>query len=196
MIDPFALARTLIRSHRAAEVDEEALSRALEHFDERPLAPGDVLMAEGQLADALHVLLDGEVAVSLGGRELTRLRAPVVLGELGVLAGLPRSATVTALAPGRQLVLAERELWSFVDGPSDAGAALRRLLLAAMADVLAKDNDRLTAAIPPVHPAPVVEPVDEPSDSFGFSDDILLQARGVQFVTDEANERRRYRHKK
>lgn len=197
MIDTFAVSRHLIAAHRAAEVDEAALARALDHFRPEKLAPGQVLMVEGRPATTLHVLVRGEVEVVLDHRRLTTLRAPVVLGELGLLAGLPRSATVRALCPGVQLVVDDVTLWPFLDGPSTAGAALRRLLLAAMADVLAQDNEQLMATLSAVHPvAAEPEPGDVPSEDFGFGADLLAQSKQVELVVDEAGKRRRYDRKK
>ena len=64
------------------------------------VAAGTVLMAEGDPADAMVVVLDGEVEVSRNGSGphvlLNVCTRGDLLGELGVLQGLPRSATVRA----------------------------------------------------------------------------------------------------
>lgn len=65
------------------------------------LAPGDVLMAEGDEADELYLLLSGGLEVTIGadGEEqtLTRLEAGSTVGEIALLAGDRRSATVRAV---------------------------------------------------------------------------------------------------
>ena len=59
-------------------------------------------MREGEAADALYVLVGGEVEVSargeLGGphRRVRTMTAPDYFGEIGVLEQIPRTATVTA----------------------------------------------------------------------------------------------------
>jgi CRP-like cAMP-binding protein len=71
--------------------------------------PGTPIVREGELADALYVLIDGEVRVTARGetdatqtedeREIRVMRAPTYFGEIGVLEGIPRTATVTAIGP-------------------------------------------------------------------------------------------------
>jgi bacteriocin-type transport-associated protein len=59
-----------------------------------------VLIREGEPIDVISILLEGELAVSLsalGGKEIARLYAGEVLGELSFLDSRPPSATVTAV---------------------------------------------------------------------------------------------------
>lgn len=70
-------------------------------------APRSVIVREGEPADALYVLVEGEVRVTARGeaggraRVLRRMVAPTYFGEIGVLAGIPRTATVTAVGECR-----------------------------------------------------------------------------------------------
>ncbi len=64
---------------------------------------GEVLIREGDVADAFYVLLEGEVGVSARGeagriRQLRVMGAGSYFGEIGLLAKVPRTATVEALA--------------------------------------------------------------------------------------------------
>jgi len=68
--------------------------------------PGDVIVREGDPADALYVILEGSVGVAARGeaREERRLRTmgpDTYFGEIGVMERIPRTATVTAEAPTR-----------------------------------------------------------------------------------------------
>ena len=67
--------------------------------------PASTIIREGDAADALYVLADGDVQVSVRGEgaqlTLAELAAPNYFGELGVLEGIPRTATVTALTECR-----------------------------------------------------------------------------------------------
>lgn len=62
-----------------------------------------VILTEGDPADAMYVLDEGEVEVRAHGesggpdRVICTLRAPAYFGEIGVIARMPRTATVTAL---------------------------------------------------------------------------------------------------
>lgn len=63
------------------------------------LAAGDVLIREGEHADALWVLADGSLAVmssSVPSGAIPDVIAPDVVGEIGVLTAIPRTATVVA----------------------------------------------------------------------------------------------------
>lgn len=72
-------------------------------------APGVAVVREGDSADALYVLAEGEVSVSARGgeggpeRPIRIMVGPTYFGEIGVLEGIPRTATVTADGPGRGL---------------------------------------------------------------------------------------------
>jgi predicted MFS family arabinose efflux permease len=61
---------------------------------------GDVLVRQGETADALYVLVDGSVEVTLDGPEgpvvLRTMTGPAYFGEIGLVEGVPRTATVTA----------------------------------------------------------------------------------------------------
>jgi CRP-like cAMP-binding protein len=61
-----------------------------------------VLIREGDIADALWVLVDGTLAVRAHragdvDADLPPVHAPAYVGELGLLHNAPRSATVTSL---------------------------------------------------------------------------------------------------
>lgn len=66
---------------------------------------GQALVRQGEEADYLYVLVEGEVQVTIHDersaeeRRLTVMSAPAYVGEIGVLEGIPRTATVTALTP-------------------------------------------------------------------------------------------------
>lgn len=65
---------------------------------------GTRIVREGDAADALYVLVSGQVAASARGeagsaRRLGTMSAPTYFGEIGLLEGIPRTATVKALEP-------------------------------------------------------------------------------------------------
>lgn len=66
---------------------------------------GEVIIREGDPAEALFVLAEGTVEVSARGesgqaeRVIRTMQAPSYFGEIGVLEKIPRTATVTALTP-------------------------------------------------------------------------------------------------
>ena len=60
---------------------------------------GHEIATEGLGALALHVILDGTATASIGGTEVRTLGAGDSFGEISMLDGKPRSATVTAASP-------------------------------------------------------------------------------------------------
>jgi MFS family permease len=67
--------------------------------ERRTAVPGEVLIAQGDDADAMWLLESGVLGVEADGRELPPVAAPGYVGELGLIHNRPRSATVTVLEP-------------------------------------------------------------------------------------------------
>ena len=93
-----------------AGVSNAAVERALEQLVEVPMATGDVVIRQGDPADRFYVIESGTVVVTQldaagAPRELRRMGADEVFGELGLLSGALRSATVTAATDGLLLAL-------------------------------------------------------------------------------------------
>ncbi len=93
-----------------AGVSNAAVEHALERLVEVPMAAGDVVIRQGEPADRFYVIESGTVVVTQtdatgAPRELRRMGPDEVFGELGLLSGAPRSATVTAATEGLLLAL-------------------------------------------------------------------------------------------
>lgn len=76
---------------------------------------GQVLCREGTAGHEAFVVVEGEAEVSIGGTEIARIGPGGFFGELALLDGGPRVATVAALAPMELLVLTRDELRQVVD---------------------------------------------------------------------------------
>jgi cAMP-dependent protein kinase regulator len=66
------------------------------HAQIASLPAGETLIAEGEPGDALFVILDGRAIISRDSVELNRVGPGAYFGELAILDGEPRSATVVA----------------------------------------------------------------------------------------------------
>lgn len=73
--------------------------------DELRLPAGRVLMRQGSPGRELIVLVEGEVTVERDGAEIAVRRGGDFLGELALVTGRPRTATVTAATDVQTLVL-------------------------------------------------------------------------------------------
>jgi CRP/FNR family transcriptional regulator, cyclic AMP receptor protein len=71
---------------------------------------GAVIAREGQRGIGLFLILEGECSVSIGGKERGRLGPGQFFGEIALLDGGPRTASVTAATDVRLLGLTE---WTF-----------------------------------------------------------------------------------
>jgi CRP-like cAMP-binding protein len=97
-----------------AKARRPILERLAAAATEVRFAPGDTIIRQGAVADALYVLADGEVKVTTCGdgppHTLAKLAAPNYFGEIGLLEGIPRTATITALTECRCEALDEQTL--------------------------------------------------------------------------------------
>jgi CRP-like cAMP-binding protein len=92
-----------------AGLDDAELGRLAAVAETVELAPGAVIIREGDAGDSLFVVLTGELAVTKRSGKVEVPLAVVgpgeVQGELAVLEGRPRTATVRAVGPATLLCL-------------------------------------------------------------------------------------------
>jgi CRP-like cAMP-binding protein len=87
--------------------------------DEVPLPEGYELTGEGKPGREFIVLVDGRAEVRRKGRRLRELSAGDFLGEIALIADVPRTATVTALTPVNILLMTARDFRTLMkDVPS------------------------------------------------------------------------------
>ncbi|MFM2078872.1 MAG: hypothetical protein RJA49_2762 [Actinomycetota bacterium] len=76
---------------------------------------GHTLFVEGAPSSNLYVILSGSAIVRKNGRRIARLGPGDVVGELSVILGGPRTATVEADTPIEWLVLDRESLRQAID---------------------------------------------------------------------------------
>jgi CRP-like cAMP-binding protein len=74
----------------------------------RTLAAGEVLFKENDAGEAMYVVLEGELEISIRGKSLEKVGPGGVVGELAIIERAPRTATVTATAPSKVVALGTR----------------------------------------------------------------------------------------
>jgi CRP-like cAMP-binding protein len=89
---------------------------------------GHVLCREGAVGRELVMIIEGEADVSRGGNAVASVGPGDFIGEMSLLDGGPRSATVTAKTEVKALVVPTREFWQVLDEvPALAHRLLRTL---------------------------------------------------------------------
>ncbi|MGH2851692.1 MAG: MFS transporter, partial [Solirubrobacteraceae bacterium] len=97
----------LERLEMFASASRAALEQLAAAAVEVTFEPATAIVEEGAPADALYVLVEGEVAVTARGEaggpvhHIRTMPAPAYFGEIGVLEQIPRTATVTAVGECR-----------------------------------------------------------------------------------------------
>ena len=79
------------------------------HVDELPIKSGTVLTKQGGSGDAFYLIVDGKADVIRNGTKIARLGAGDAVGEMALLDGEPRSATVMMISDGTVLTMHRRE---------------------------------------------------------------------------------------
>ncbi len=87
------------------DLDFESFRRALPRLELKKLPPGATVVHEGDVGDALFMVVRGEVEVLRGGRKLAVLPAGSYFGELSLFLHKPRSATVRTTRPTEMFAL-------------------------------------------------------------------------------------------
>lgn len=108
----------------------------------RKVAAGEALLEEGTHGTSVFVLQEGEVRVTVGGREITYIcERGAVFGEMAVLLGRPRGATVTAVTDSSFFVI--DDLLPFLRRDPEVSLFLLRMLaqrIAEMDEMIAERN--------------------------------------------------------
>jgi flavin reductase (DIM6/NTAB) family NADH-FMN oxidoreductase RutF len=105
----------------------ELLEPIMARGEERTFDDGDLLMQRGERADALYLVLDGNVRVERPGR-MTQMGPGDVVGEVEVLSGGPRTASIYAEGRVRALRLPREALIVALEDDSRAAMALIEVL--------------------------------------------------------------------
>lgn len=90
----------------------ERLGMLVEEVD---LPAGRVLFKQGDIAQELFIVVSGQVSVERDGTVIATSGPGEFFGEIALVAGGPRTATVTCATDCRLLVLARREFHSLMD---------------------------------------------------------------------------------
>ena len=109
-----------------ADCTDDQLAAIARLTDELALPAGRRPIHEGGHPHEFLVLVEGEAEARRGGRLLRRLGPGDFVGELSLLSGGPRTATVVTTTPVRLLVLTDRAFARIVEGVPGISLKLMR----------------------------------------------------------------------
>lgn len=97
--------------------------------DEVEIPAGEVLIRQGSAgARESFVIVSGEAAVEIDGRIVATVGPGELVGEMAMIDGRPRSATVVALTPMTLLVIGPGQFQTFIARPGIALAVLKAVV--------------------------------------------------------------------
>jgi len=105
-------------------LDQATRVRLLSDARRMTFHAGEDIVREGEPGDALYAVVAGRLRVRQAGTIVASPRAPVVVGEMAVLTGGRRSATVTALTPARAYRLPAETIRALVASVPELGREL------------------------------------------------------------------------
>jgi CRP/FNR family cyclic AMP-dependent transcriptional regulator len=117
-----------------ASLREDELDRVAEWFDETSFSEGVTVAGEGAPGYSFFVIGEGTAVVSSDGDELARLGPGDFFGEVAMLGGGRRSATVTTTSSARLFVMFGTEFRRLQEAQPEIAARLE----AAMAERVAE----------------------------------------------------------
>jgi CRP-like cAMP-binding protein len=114
------------------DLDDDARARIASVLRPAPFGAGEVLTKQGNVAHWLYVICAGDVAVRITvdgqEREVSRIAGPAFVGEMGVLTGQPRTATIVAATDVECYRLDKAALQQVLDARPDLAGRFSELL--------------------------------------------------------------------
>lgn len=109
----------------------------------RQLEAGDVLCEAGDAAEEMFIVVSGELEVATAeGTPLATITPVTTVGEMGMMSGEPRSATVRALAASHLLGIHKRKLDQIWRKDPELVLRIHQNIIAILSARLRLENER------------------------------------------------------
>ncbi|HLL25777.1 MAG TPA: cyclic nucleotide-binding domain-containing protein, partial [Kofleriaceae bacterium] len=112
-------------------------------FAEVDVDPAKPLFEVGETSTDLYLLTAGEVVLDRPNDDVFRLAPPALIGELGALAGLPRSTRAIVTARSTVWALPAKKIQDYLAEHQELGIRFLVNLLAVVADKVHRDQTRM-----------------------------------------------------
>ena len=110
------------------DLSRRQLERIAGLADELDIPAGKRLATAGETGQELFVIVDGHATVKVGRGRTSRLGPGEFFGEMSLIDGGPRSATVEAAVDMKLLVVGRREFWSLLNAAPSLGLKIMSTL--------------------------------------------------------------------
>jgi voltage-gated potassium channel len=110
-----------------ANLSAAEIAEIMQLLDSRMARRGEVIARRGDKADAMYFIVAGEVEVEMQDNDNVRLSDGDFFGEIAILTGDVRNATVRACAGTQLLVLKAHDLERLMDRVPEIGLRLREV---------------------------------------------------------------------
>jgi len=107
--------------------------------------PGEAIVVEGSLGDALFLILSGQVAVHRGAQTFATLQSGEFFGEMSLVEPAPRSASVTAMSATFLFRLPHDALRQLISEDANAASILLVQVVKTLSDRLRRANSMLSS---------------------------------------------------
>jgi CRP-like cAMP-binding protein len=107
--------------------------------------PGEPIVAEGSLGDALFLILSGQVAVHRGPQTFATLSGGEFFGEMSLVEPAPRSASVTAMSATFLFRLPHDALRQLIADDAEAASVLLVHIVKVLSERLRRANTMLSS---------------------------------------------------
>jgi CRP/FNR family cyclic AMP-dependent transcriptional regulator len=119
-------------------LSKSELAQLAKVTEDLEVGAGKVLCEEGKPGKEFFVIVEGEVEVTRGGKEIATDGSVEFFGEIALIEDVPRTATVTAKTPLRFFVLTRQSFLKLLD---DNPSVERQVLRALVKRVVATSGD-------------------------------------------------------
>jgi serine/threonine protein phosphatase PrpC len=123
------------------ELSQSELLKAMKVVREQVCVPGAALVREGDPADRLYAIVDGQLAVTKGGVTLAELKAGDHFGEVAFLDARPRSANVIARTHSTVLSVQRDEFLALCAEEPAIATKLLRSMVRSLSDRLRNTSE-------------------------------------------------------
>lgn len=159
-VDP-ELTAGIARSPLFSDLAREELLEVIRGLHYQTVEPGGIIVSEGAPGDSLYVLASGEARVFVQGfdrrdREISRLGSGDFFGEISLLTGAPRTATVVAATECDLLELDRSAVAAISERHPEVRQTIRRFCVERSESIVER-NARIADEVERFEPAPLEE---------------------------------------